>query len=175
MNEWRFAGLDIPWPSLPCVRIQWPTMLTQDFFSSVICSDLPHWETEQDKVINASLNGLDLNSDASIPCGAVGMDHNTDSFSSVGGFFSHQNRRFSCRKMDYGVCRYDIVKTLFSPYVHWFFSHYQTFLLLPSSNCGWNSRDNRKCPQFLSYYCVRYQRTLKSTGKQNNVSASTQI
>lgn len=75
-------------------------MLTWDFFSSVICSDLPHRETEQDKVINASFNGLDLNSDASIPYGVVEMDHDTDSFNFVGAFFSYQNKRYSCRTMD---------------------------------------------------------------------------
>lgn len=108
--------------------------------TELICSDLHHTETEQDKVINASLKGLDLNSEASIPCGTMGMDHNTDSFGPA--FLSHQNKMFSCREMVYSVCKEDKMKTLFSlPYMFTDSFHYFALLLLWSTNCGLSSKN----------------------------------
>lgn len=85
-------------------KIQWLSTLTQDIHSATIYSDLQHRETEQKKVINASLYGLDLNSDASVPCGIMEMDHDTGSFSPVGALPSHHSKRFSHWEMDYRCC-----------------------------------------------------------------------
>lgn len=134
-------------------KIQWLSTLTQDIHSAAIYSDLHHRETEQKKVINASLYGLDLNSDASVPCGIIEMDHDTGSFSPVGALPSHHNKRFSCWEMDYRCCEeYNIEsmnnrkKTVFQPFlctIH--------FLLLPiKDNC--NQMVNKTAPILLNRF-----------------------
>lgn len=105
-------------------RIQWSSTLTQDFCLAAICFDLNHKETVQNKVINIILYELGLNSDASILCAIVEMDHDTDSFSPVDAFISQQKMQFSCREIDCSVLGEYITITVFSPsYVFHDFSY----------------------------------------------------